>query len=348
VNIDNMTGGGPAGGRGSLRSGRLPAVRPRTGAVTVAALSVLAGGMVLGAPGVAFAAGAPGAASAHSGGTTEGATASARHSGPVVEWTPALARATRSSLSVDKASVLSGQSIVFSGRVVSDVDSVSLRNQSVRLEQETGGAWKTVAAALADADGSVTFTVKPTASANYRLHYAGVRAFGASTSPAQAVTVTKPAPVTTTKTSSTVTTTRSSSSSSNWAPAGASVIGSNHVQPSATALAVVEAASREAGKPYVFGAAGPNAFDCSGLTMYVFRQFGVSLPHSADQQKRYGTPVSAADAAPGDLIIFLDGGYGYHAAIYAGGNKMWDAPNSRSTVGLHTIWSTNVIFRRLV
>jgi cell wall-associated NlpC family hydrolase len=58
--------------------------------------------------------------------------------------------------------------------------------------------------------------------------------------------------------------------------------------------------------------------------------------------------VSAADAVPGDLMIFLDGGYGYHVGIYAGGNTMYDAPNSRSTVGRHTIWSTNVIFRRLV
>ena len=62
----------------------------------------------------------------------------------------------------------------------------------------------------------------------------------------------------------------------------------------------------------------------------------------------YGTSVSAANAAPGDLIFFLDGGYAYHVGIYAGGNQMIDAPNSGSTVGRHTIWSTNVAFRRLV
>ncbi len=111
---------------------------------------------------------------------------------------------------------------------------------------------------------------------------------------------------------------------------------------------MVAAAAAQSGKPYVFGASGPNAFDCSGLTMFVYAQFGVRLPHLADSQKNFGTPVSAADAAPGDLMIFLNGGYGYHAGIYAGGGMMYDAPNAGSTVGRHTIWSTNVIFRRLV
>jgi cell wall-associated NlpC family hydrolase len=359
VNIDNLTSAGSAddlvsrwsglrrGGARRRTSGpryRLLAVRPsgRVGAATLTALSVFAGSVVLGTPAAAYAAPSIGAAwgtSVHNG-QKDGAAV--RNTGPAVSW-QSLARATRSSLAADKASVLSGQSIVFSGRIVDDVDALPMRNQSVRLESKDGATWKTVDSALANADGSVTFTVKPTTTGSYRLSYAGVRAFAASTSEEQQVTVKQPATVVKrTSTSS------GSSSSSNWAPAGVSVIGSNNVQPSATALAVVEAASREAGKPYVFAAAGPNAFDCSGLTMYVFAQFGVGLPHSADGQKNYGTAVSAADAAPGDLIIFLDGGYGYHAAIYAGGNKMWDAPNSRSTVGLHTIWSTNVIFRRLV
>lgn len=116
----------------------------------------------------------------------------------------------------------------------------------------------------------------------------------------------------------------------------------------ARGLAVVAAAARQAGKPYVYGAAGPNAFDCSGLTLYVFRQFGVKLPHRANLQRSYGVAVSRAYARPGDLIIFMRNGYGYHAAIYAGGGYMWDAPSRGGRVGKHKIWSSSIIFRRLV
>jgi len=116
----------------------------------------------------------------------------------------------------------------------------------------------------------------------------------------------------------------------------------------ARGLAVVAAAARHVGKPYVYGAAGPKAFDCSGFTLYVFRQFGVNLPHRAHLQRRAGFAVSRAQARPGDLIIFMRNGYGYHAAIYAGGTYMWDAPSRGGRVGKHKIWSSSIIFRRLV
>jgi cell wall-associated NlpC family hydrolase len=186
----------------------------------------------------------------------------------------------------------------------------------------------------------VTFTVKPTTSTAYRLAYLGVRAFGPSVSAEQLVTVKVPAPAAPSYSAS--------SSSGSWAPAGISAIGANHNPGSATARAVVAAAAAQTGKPYVYAAAGPNAFDCSGLVQYVLAQFGVSVPHNADSQMGYGTGVSFADAAPGDLIFFLDGGYAYHVGIYAGGSQMYDAPNQSTPVGLHTIYSTNIAIRRLV
>lgn len=112
--------------------------------------------------------------------------------------------------------------------------------------------------------------------------------------------------------------------------------------------AVVAAAARQAGKRYVFGTAGPNTFDCSGYTQYVYKQFGVNLPHLANAQKNYGTSVSKANMRPGDLLVFLSGGYGYHVAIYAGNGKMWEAANPSMPVGLHTIWSNSYVVRRLV
>ena len=67
------------------------------------------------------------------------------------------------------------------------------------------------------------------------------------------------------------------------------------------------------GRPYVFGATGPDAFDCSGLTMAAYAQIGVRLPHRADVQVRYGKPIDwhRDMIKPGDLL-FLRGGRPVH------------------------------------
>ncbi|SDZ07541.1 NlpC/P60 family protein [Micromonospora pattaloongensis] len=114
------------------------------------------------------------------------------------------------------------------------------------------------------------------------------------------------------------------------------------------AAQVISEARRLSGKPYRYGAAGPNAFDCSGLTQYVFRRtVGRTLPHDANAQQRYGQAVSKSQKRPGDLLVFLDGNRGYHVAIYAGGNYMYDAPRPGQTVGKRTIWSNRYVVRRL-
>lgn len=119
----------------------------------------------------------------------------------------------------------------------------------------------------------------------------------------------------------------------------------HHVVAKSNGSAVVKAASRQAGKPYSFGAAGPNSFDCSGLTQYVFRQFGKSLPHSATQQTRYGKAVGKGAKRPGDLMLFGSGSYYSHAAIYAGGNYMWDASTAGQPVAKRKIWSNTYVVR---
>jgi cell wall-associated NlpC family hydrolase len=266
-------------------------------------------------------------------------------SGPVVPAT-VLARITHSALTVDKTSVVRGQSIVLTGRLTVGAAGLPLANHAARLESSAGGAWKTVGTALADAAGAVTFTVKPTASAKYRLAFGGIPALASSVSTEQSVTVRAPAAPSGTG-SSGAGPSGSGSSGSTGGSASASGIGANGQAGSATALAFLDAARVHAGKQYVYGTAGPNTFDCSGLVKYVAAQFGLSLPHNAHAQMSYGTPVAVADAAPGDLIFFLDGGHAYHVGIYAGGNQMFDAPNSRKLVGQRTIWGSNVVVRRI-
>ena len=84
---------------------------------------------------------------------------------------------------------------------------------------------------------------------------------------------------------------------------------------------IVEFAKQYLGCKYVYGGSGPSTFDCSGFTMYVFKNFGVSLSHSATAQSKNGTYVAKSDLQPGDLVFFKDYetmvGIG-HCGIYIG------------------------------
>lgn len=103
---------------------------------------------------------------------------------------------------------------------------------------------------------------------------------------------------------------------------------------SAKAQDVVSFAKKYVGYKYVYGGSGPTSFDCSGFTMYVFKQYGVSLPHNARTQSNYGKYVSRSNLQPGDLLIFnnyANNSIG-HAGIYIGNGKFVHAANSKSGV----------------
>jgi cell wall-associated NlpC family hydrolase len=90
--------------------------------------------------------------------------------------------------------------------------------------------------------------------------------------------------------------------------------------PNATIALVIKTALAQIGKPYVYGAAGPDGFDCSGLTMFAFAAAGIALPHSAEAQSRLGTPVARGDLRPGDLVFFYSPIS--HVGIYVGNGMM--------------------------
>jgi len=99
-----------------------------------------------------------------------------------------------------------------------------------------------------------------------------------------------------------------------------------------TAIEIVLAKARaQLGKPYVYGADGPNAFDCSGLTQFVWAAAGVQLPHNAAAQYDTVRHVAAKDLRPGDLVFFGGGGIG-HVGLYIGGGKMIHAPYTGTNV----------------
>ncbi|GIF26178.1 cell wall-associated NlpC family hydrolase [Actinoplanes tereljensis] len=107
----------------------------------------------------------------------------------------------------------------------------------------------------------------------------------------------------------------------------------------ATAEQVVTTAAAQRGKPYRRGAQGPNAFDCSGLTSYVFHSVQITLPRTANAQFHAAHPVSKANARPGDLVFWVNGRHAYHVGIYAGDGQVWHAPKTGDHVRLAKIWS---------
>lgn len=102
-----------------------------------------------------------------------------------------------------------------------------------------------------------------------------------------------------------------------------------YLAPPGAAHDAVQTALDQVGDPYVWGAAGPNAFDCSGLTMYAYKAAGVSLPHSSRAQYGYGTPVASGAWQPGDLLFYGSSvGSIHHVAMYIGNGQIVHASTS--------------------
>jgi cell wall-associated NlpC family hydrolase len=99
------------------------------------------------------------------------------------------------------------------------------------------------------------------------------------------------------------------------APATAPVAGG-----SAAARIAVDTAMAQVGDPYVWAAAGPDAFDCSGLVQYAYAAAGIRLPHSSRMQSTMGSPVSRSALQPGDLLFFYSPVS--HVGIYIGNGQM--------------------------
>jgi len=98
---------------------------------------------------------------------------------------------------------------------------------------------------------------------------------------------------------------------------------------------VVAIAKRYLGAPYQWGASGPNSFDCSGFTMFVYRQVGVSLPHSSRAQYGVGEKVPRSALQPGDLVFF--GSPIHHVGIYVGGGQYIHSPRTGDVVRISSL-----------
>jgi cell wall-associated NlpC family hydrolase len=93
--------------------------------------------------------------------------------------------------------------------------------------------------------------------------------------------------------------------------------------PTQAAQVAVDTALAQLGDAYVWGGAGPDSFDCSGLVQYAYAAAGVDLPHSSSMQSTIGTPVAYTDLQPGDLVFFYSPVS--HVAMYIGNGQIVQA-----------------------
>lgn len=103
------------------------------------------------------------------------------------------------------------------------------------------------------------------------------------------------------------------------------------------------------GKPYVYGATGPDSYDCSGLTQAAFASIGVDIPRTSQEQSTVGTPVAISALQAGDLIFWGGEGSAFHVGVYIGGGQYLDAANPSTPVAIHQLadympdWAVNVL-----
>jgi len=108
--------------------------------------------------------------------------------------------------------------------------------------------------------------------------------------------------------------------------------------------AVLAFARAQIGKPYLWGGAGPDSWDCSGLTQAAWAQAGVSLSHYTGWQWAETSRVPLSDLQPGDLVFY--GGSGpssHHVGLYIGGGQMIEAPETGKNVRYASIWRSDIV-----
>jgi len=125
-------------------------------------------------------------------------------------------------------------------------------------------------------------------------------------------------------------------------PKGSLPDGGSHVP----GVRIVRAAAAESGHPYKYGADGPVAFDCSGLTQHVYERFGVSLPRTSEAQYQAVDHVPKSDLRLGDLVFYYSSDGIYHVGIYAGDKQIWAAGSPGEVVRKHHIWTDRFVVGR--
>ncbi len=210
--------------------------------------------------------------------------------------------------SISTRSVAYGGKVKLTAKYINPANGKVITSGTVRLQALRGSKWVNFTAKALGKTGTVTLTGEPHLSGRMRAYYVGTPTYKAVAGGSFTVTV-----------------------------------------KAKNATKVIAEAKKHVGSLYKYGASGPSRFDCSGYTMYVYKKAaGKSLPHKANSQQKYGKAVAKGSKQVGDLIVFRNGSYGYHAGIYAGGGYMYDSPHTGARVSKRKMIGTNYVVRRLV
>lgn len=214
--------------------------------------------------------------------------------------------ATEQTIAKAPASVTQGKKVTFSGKLTG-MGQRPVKDTPVDLERRAGDKpWSVAATGTTNENGVVSIPAKINSSGQWRLHFKGDRVNDPDASEVRTVKSVKPKP-----------------------------------PQKPINQRIVDVAAAQSGDQYRYGASGPSQFDCSGLTQYVHKKVGIGLPRTSDAQRGAVPNVSRSDMKPGDLVFFHDGGSVYHVGIFAGGNKIWAAPEPGDNVRLQTIWTNS-------
>jgi cell wall-associated NlpC family hydrolase len=132
-----------------------------------------------------------------------------------------------------------------------------------------------------------------------------------------------------------------SASNAGRAPSNAGSVGgvANPPSPGSGAAGAIAAGRTKLGATYLWGAAGPDVFDCSGFTLWAYAQVGISLPHYSGAQYQRTVRISASQLQAGDLVFWGPGG-SEHVAIYIGGDQILHTANGVSITKLNGWWKS--------
>ena len=231
---------------------------------------------------------------------------------PVVKAAAASAKVKPSvRTSVSTRTLKYGAKVKVTAKYINPTNGKVVTAGTVRLQALRGSKWLNFQTKNLGSSGTVALTAEPHVTGYLRTIFVGTTKFAPQTGVKFKVTVKAPA--------------------------------------ASKATKVINEAKRHVGALYKYAAAGPSRFDCSGYTMYVYRKAaGKKLPHKANSQQKYGKAVAKSKKQIGDLVIFRNGSYGYHAGIYAGSGYMYDSPHTGARVSKRKMIGSNYVVRRLV
>ncbi|WP_238430884.1 C40 family peptidase [Frankia nepalensis] len=237
---------------------------------------------------------------------------------------------TSLTLTPDKTTISPNDQVTFTVHAAAAMTGAPVANEQVNIVVVTGSRWSTTATLRTDDAGEARISARLLSTTTVTAVFDGGTMLRPSVAGAATVVVRAPA-------------------ASGTAEAGRGGAGSVTALPGSTIGAkAVYLASLQKGKPYVYGAAGPYAFDCSGFAQYIYKQLGRYLPRTAQQQFYATIRVPQSAKQPGDLIFFGTPDNITHMGIYAGNGYMWAAPRTGDYVKYQQIYTSDYYVGRVL